>query len=133
MRISTAFNTMLAVPGAWVSGARFEPKCVVVGLRRRRRRAVCPCGWKARAAYDTSLRRWRHLDLGGMRLYLEAEICRLFCRPCGRVRTEAVPWARPGARHTRDLQDLVAYMAQRMDKTTITKLLRSAGRAWPRP
>ncbi|MGH9261187.1 MAG: ISL3 family transposase, partial [Acidimicrobiales bacterium] len=40
------------------------------------------------------------------------------------VRTEEVPWARPGARHSRDLQDVVAYMAQRMDKTTITKMLR---------
>ena len=41
-----------------------------------------------------------------------------------RVRTEEVPWARPGARHTRDLQDVVAWLAQRTDKTTITKLLR---------
>jgi transposase len=32
------------------------------------------------------------------------------------------PPGRP--RHTRDLQDLVAYMAQRMDKTTICRLLR---------
>ena len=40
------------------------------------------------------------------------------------MRTEVVPWARPGARHTRDVQDLVAFMAQRMDKTTITRLLR---------
>lgn len=59
-----------------------------------------------------------------MRLLLEAEVRRLHCRRCQRVRTEAVPWARPGARHSRDLQDLVAYMAQRTDKTTITKLLR---------
>jgi transposase len=40
------------------------------------------------------------------------------------VRTEDVPWARPAARHSRDLQDVVAYMAQRMDKTTVTRLLR---------
>ena len=70
------------------------------------------------------MRRWRHLDLAGSKLWLEAEIRRLDCRGCGRVRTEVVPWARPGARHTRDVQDLVAFMAQRMDKTTITRLLR---------
>jgi transposase len=40
------------------------------------------------------------------------------------VRTEQVPWARPGARHTRDFQDVVAWLAQRTDKPTITKLLR---------
>ena len=41
-----------------------------------------------------------------------------------RVRTEEVPWARPGARHSRDFQDVVAWLAQHVDKTTITKLLR---------
>ena len=35
-----------------------------------------------------------------------------------------MPWARPGARHTRDFEDVVAWLAQRTDKTTITKLLR---------
>ena len=124
MRVPTAFNTMLAIAGASVVTVQCEPDCVVVRLQRRQRRPMCPCGWRGRAIYDRSLRRWRHLDLGGMRLYLEAEIRRLECKRCQRVRTEAVPWARPGARHSRDLQDLVAYMAQRMDKTTITRLLR---------
>jgi transposase len=40
------------------------------------------------------------------------------------VRTEAVPWARPGARHSRDFQDLVAWLAQRADKTTVARLVR---------
>lgn len=124
MRVSTAFNTMLGLPGATVDAVRFEPSCVVVRLRQRGRRPVCPCGWRGRAVYDRSRRRWRHLDLGGMRLFLEAEVRRLACRSCRRVRTERVPWARPGARHSRDLQDLIAFMAQRMDKTTVTKLLR---------
>ena len=40
------------------------------------------------------------------------------------MRVEAVPWARPRARHTRDFEDLVAFMAQQMAKTPITTLLR---------
>jgi transposase len=40
------------------------------------------------------------------------------------VCTEQVPWARPGARHTRDFEDVVAFLAQRVDKTTIARLLR---------
>jgi transposase len=115
---------MLAIAGASVASVVFAPEGVVVGLRRRRRKLVCPCGWKTRAVYDRSVRRWRHLDLGGSRLWLEGEIRRLDCRRCRRVRTEVVPWARPGARHTRDLQDVVAWLAQRTDKTTITHLLR---------
>lgn len=124
MRVTTAFNTMLAIPGAHVAGVTFTPAGVVVAVRRRFRRLTCPCGFKTRAVYDSSIRRWRHLDLGACRLLLEAEIRRLACRRCGRVRTEQVPWARAGARHTRDLEDVVTFLAQRVDKTTVARLLR---------
>ena len=40
-----------------------------------------------------------------------------------------MPWARPGARFTRDVEDVVAWLAQRTDKTTITRLLRCSWEA----
>ena len=126
MRVTTAFNKLLAVPGASVASVVFAAEGVVVGIRRRGRRPVCPCGWKGRAVYDRSTRRWRHLDLGAVKLFLEAEIRRIDCRRCGRVRTETVDWARPRARHTRDFEDVVAWLAQHTDKTTITTLLRTS-------
>jgi transposase len=43
------------------------------------------------------------------------------------VRTEQVPWARPGARHTRDFEDVIGWLTQRADKTTVARLL---GCAW---
>jgi transposase len=129
VRATTAFNKMLAIPGASVVGVTFTTTGIVVSLRRRARRLTCPCGWSTAAVYDRSTRRWRHLDLGAARLYLQAEIRRLACRRCQRVRTEAVPWARPGARFTRDFEDVVAYLAQRTDKTTITRLLRCSWEA----
>jgi transposase len=124
VRVTTAFNRMLAIPGAFVASVTFSPEGVVVGLRRRRAKHSCPCGWKTWAVYDRSVRRWRHLDLGAAKCLLEAEICRIDCRRCQKVRTEEVPWARPGARHSRDFQDVAAWLAQKVDKTTITKLLR---------
>jgi transposase len=126
VRVTTAFNKILALVGAAVVAVSFTPEGVVVGIRNRQRRPRCPCGWRGRAVYDRSTRRWRHLDLGATKLFLEAEIRRLSCRRCGRVRTEEVPWARPGARHTRDFEDVVAWLAQRTDKTTITRLLRTS-------
>ncbi len=129
MRVTTAFNRMLAIPGAWVTGVEFTPAGVVVALGRRGRRLTCPCGWSTAATYDRSRRRWRHLDLGASRLWLEAEIRRLACGRCRRVRTEVVPWARPGARHSRDFQDVVAWLAQRTDKTTVCRLLRCSWEA----
>ena len=81
---------------------------------------------------DRSTRRWRHLDLGAARLYLQAEIRRLACRRCGRVRTETVAWARPAARFTRDFEDVVADLAQRTDKTTSPGCCAAPGRRSPR-
>lgn len=129
MRATTAFNKMLAISGAHVTAVTFTPEGIVVDLARRAKRLRCPCGWSTRAAYDRSTRSWRGLDLGSCRLVLRAEIRRLSCRRCGRVRTEEVPWARSGARFTRDFEDVVAWLAQRMDKTAITRLLRCSWEA----
>lgn len=125
MRVTTAFNTILAIPGATVNGVSFTPAGVIVTLRRRAKKLRCPvCGLTTGATYDRRVRRWRHLDLGAAKLHLQAEIRRLDCRRCARVLTEEVPWARPSARHTKDFEDVVAYLAQRTDKTTIARLLR---------
>jgi transposase len=124
VRVTTAFNKMLGIVGASVAGVTFGREGIVVLLRRRRGRYRCPCGQKTWSVYDRRVRRWRHLDLGATRCYLEAEVVRVRCRRCRRVRTEEVPWARLGARHTKDFQDVVCWLAQRVDKTTITKLLR---------
>lgn len=125
MRVTTAFNKMLAIPGATVKEVSFAPEGVVVVLRRRSKLLICPCGFATRATYDRSTRRWRHLDLGACQLLLESEIRRLECPRCQRVRTEKVPWARPGARHTKDIEDVVAFLAQRTDKTTIARLMQT--------
>lgn len=129
MRVTTAFNKMLGIPGATVAEVSFTPEGVVASLRRRSKLLTCPCGFTTRATYDSSIRRWRHLDLGACRLLLESKIRRLECPRCERVRTEQVPWARPGARHSSDFEDVVAFLAQRVDKTTIARLLRCSWEA----
>jgi transposase len=129
VRVTTAFNRVLNLPGAWVGSVSFTDAGIVIGLRRRRRLLACPCGRRTRARYDTSRRRWRHLDFGACKVFLEADVHRVDCRGCGRVRTEQVPWARPGARHTADVEDVAAWLAQRMDKTSVARLLRCSWEA----
>jgi len=125
VRATTAFNRTLGLPGASVTGVRFAEEGVVVAVRMRRRRRVCSrCGQVCAATHDTVLCRWRHLDLGGQRCYLVAQVRRVKCADCG-VRVEAVPWAR-GARFTRDFEDVVAYLAQQMAKAPIARLMRIA-------
>ena len=129
MRVTTAFNRVLALPGAWVESVSFTDDGIVVGLRRRGRVLWCPCGRRSRSRYDSSRRRWRHLDFGACKVWLRADVYRICCRGCGRVRTEQVPWARPGARHSRDFEDVIGWLAQRMDKTSVARLMRCSWEA----
>lgn len=125
MRITTAFKRLLRLPGAGVADVSISDLGVIVTVRLRRRRRVCGgCGQTGRLeVHDRRVKRWRHLDLGASRCFIEAELRRLRCRDCG-VRLEAVPWARAGAAHTRDFEDVVAWLAQQMAFTAITRLLR---------
>ena len=97
VRVSTAFNRLLQIPGAWVTDVTIAEGDVEVGLRPKARLLYCPCGIVSSAVYDRRRRRWRHLDLGRCRLWLVYQIRRVECPECG-VRTEELPWARPGAR-----------------------------------
>ena len=125
MRVNTAFNRLLQIPGASVTDVVIGERDVEVTLRPHARLLRCPCGMLCSAVYDRRRRRWRHLDLARCRLWLVYEIRRLDCPDCG-IRTEELPWARPGARHTRDFEDMVLWLAQRTDRTSVATLLRCA-------
>jgi transposase len=95
--------------------ARERGRC---GVCRRR----CP-------RYDAGRgrRRWRTLDLGATRAFVEAEAPRVRCRRHGVV-TAAVPWARHGAGHTRAFDDTVAWLATHCSKSAVTELMRVSWR-----
>src|SRR2546422_1090205 len=98
MRVSAAFNRLLGLEGATVEAVAFRQEGIVVSVRLRGRRRVCSrCGQLVAVTYDTARRRWRHLDLGGSRCFVEASLRRVCCPDCG-VRVEAVAFARAGAR-----------------------------------
>jgi transposase len=76
-------------------------------------------------AHDHRVKRWRHLDLGSVRCWIECDLRRVWCADCG-AQFEAVPWARWRSRYTRDFEDTAAWLAQQMAKTQIAGLLRIA-------
>jgi transposase len=126
VRVTSAFNRLLRLPGAAVIDVSFGPEGVIVTVRLRRRRRVCSsCGQLGGHIHGRRVRRWRHLDLGASRCIIECELRRLLCRDCG-VRYEAVPWGRASSRYTRDFEDVVAWLAQQMAKTPIAGMLRIA-------
>jgi transposase len=120
----------LRLDGVNVTSVVFGLNAIVVVVALRRRRLICPhCGYKTRFRYDTRRcpSRWRHLDLGVWRVEVQASLRRLRC-PTHGVVVEAVPFARPGAHLTGDFDDLLAWLATRMDKTSIARLCRVSWR-----
>lgn len=109
----------------------FDPDgAVVVHARSRARwsRRCGVCGRRA-AGYDRGggRRRWRALDLGVERCFVEAEAPRVACRRHGVV-VARVGWARHGASHTRSFEDVVDWLATQASKSAITRLMRVS---WP--
>lgn len=130
MRVTTAFNRLLRLDGVNVTNVEFLATIVRVTVALRRRRLVCGrCGYSTRFRYDTRpvASSWRHLDLGVWQLDLRASLRRLDC-PTHGVVVEGVPFARPGAKLTRDFDDLLAWLATKMDKTSISRLCRVSWR-----
>ena len=73
-------------------------------------------------------RRWRSLDAGTTRVYLQAEAPRVSCATHGVV-VAAVPWARHGSRFTSAFEDTVAWLACHAAFTVLAALLRITWRS----
>jgi len=126
VRLTTVFNKLLSLQGAWVTDVRFARDHVVVRVAPRRRRHRCPrCGYTTSGGYDRRRCRWRHVALGRWAVIVEAVLRRLACPRHG-VLTEAVPWAVPGSKFTLDFEDLVAWLAREMTITAVTHLVHVA-------
>lgn len=118
-------DTDILLDGVNVADVEIGDDAVIVEVRLRRRKLACPaCEFTTWARYDTRPGRssWRHLRLGALALTIRARLRRLVCPDHG-VRVEGVDFARPGARFTRDFEQLVAWSATKMDKTALCALV----------
>lgn len=86
----------------------------------------CPhCGARC-PGYDCARaepRQWRALDLGGILVYLRYAPRRIHC-PVHGIVTEAVPWAFPDSRFTKEFDLQVAWLARNMSSSKIKELMR---------
>ena len=111
---------------------RVELEDGVLVARVRPSRAACGrCGVCRRRCgrYDAGegRRRWRALDAGMTKVFIEADAPRVRCRQHGVV-VAHVPWARHGAGHTLAFDQTVAWLATQCSKTAVTQLMRVAWR-----
>ncbi len=96
--------------------------------RKGAKRRCGRCG-KRCPGYDQGegRRRWRALDLGTIRAFLEADSPRVRCAEHGVVAAQ-VPWARHGAGHTYAFDDTAAWLVTHCSKSAVRELLRVAWR-----
>lgn len=78
-----------------------DSRVIEVVARKEPRVEYCPrCATPSTTGYDTRRVKLKDEPLRGMRVWLIVEKRRLRCKPCGKVFTEPLGWARKGFRHT---------------------------------
>jgi transposase len=113
------------VEGAMLVGEQLELR-----LRPRwQQRWCCPSCGRRCPGYDSPAvpRRWRALDFGVMQAFIVCAVPRVSC-PTHGVLVAAVPWARAGARHTREFEARAAWCAVEMSASAAARLLRCSWR-----
>ena len=132
MRGVSVWREMLGLSDVVVEDVELDlERGAIVAHVRVCKRAALRCSRCRRKSprYDRGegRRRWRHLDAGALRVFIEAEAPRVRCRACG-VNVAHIPWARAGAGHSVDFDRQVAYLATRTSKTAVVELIRIAWR-----
>lgn len=127
MRGTSVARGLLGFARMQISSVQFDEVGLVVRVSVRGRSRCSKCGRKCPRYDRLEPRRWRHLDFGAALVHLESQLWRVQCGRCGVV-VEQVSWAAAGARHTYLFEELVGWLAQRCDKTTIVTLLRISWR-----
>lgn len=132
MRKTSVWMRLLGVQGAVIEGVEFDETAgelvVAVRVKSRERRRCGQCR-KRCPRYDAGdgRRRWRSMDLGTRRAFLEAAAPRVRCAEHGVV-VAAVPWARHESRFTKEFEDQASWLATQCSKSAVADLLRVAWR-----
>jgi transposase len=125
------WKRLLGLRQAVIEDVELDGDGVVVSVRPKAgERGRCPHCRRRCPGYDwgQGRRRWRALDLGTTRCFVEAEAPRVRCRRHGVV-VAAVPWARHDSKFTRAFEDQVSWLAVNTSKTAVSELMRIAWRS----
>jgi transposase len=126
------FRALVGVDTAVIERVEVEDDGAALIVHARPRwsaRHRCGVCRRRSAGYDRGQgrRRWRGLDAGTMKVFLEADAVRVRCPDHGVV-VAHVPWARHGAGHTLAFDQTVAWLVTQCSKTAVTAVMRIAWR-----
>ncbi|MBA2323450.1 MAG: transposase family protein [Pseudonocardiales bacterium] len=135
MRAARVWRSVLGVEHTVIEPVDLEAdgegEVLVARVRpTRSRRGRCGLCRRRCAGYDRGegRRRWRGLDVGTTRLYLEAGVPRVSCAEHG-VTTVAAPRQAPWSLFTTDFEDTTAWLAANVALSTLAVLLRVTWRS----
>ncbi len=80
------------------------------------------CGVGGCKAYDTRVKKWRHLDFFGYRTFLQGPSPRVDCATCG-VRQAELTWARRRQGFTLRFEEMVLSLAREMSVRTVARVV----------
>ena len=136
MRKARVFGQVLGVQGMVVGDVTVQTdpdgdeEILVVSVRPDARSAGrCATCRRRCPGYDAGVgsRRWRTVDTGTTRTFLQAAAPRVRCPEHG-VLVAHVPWARPGAKSTFLLEDTCAWLVKNMALSAVAVFLRLSWR-----
>ncbi|HEY6425579.1 MAG TPA: transposase family protein, partial [Pseudonocardiaceae bacterium] len=135
VRVAGVWRAVLGVEHTVIEGVGLEQvgaeEVLVARVHPvRSRRSRCGrCGRRS-PGYDRGegRRRWRGLDAGTTRVYLEADAPRVACPEHGVV-VAAVPWARHGSWFSTAFEDTAAWLASHAALAMLAMLLRITWRS----
>jgi transposase len=130
VRKSSVFARAFGLANAVVEDVVFadDGASVVVHVRpNSRMKKRCGVCQRRSPGYDRGdgRRRWRATDFGSSMAFIEADAPRVNCQVHGPT-VAYVPWARHGARHTRDFDETAAWLSIYTSKSTVQRFLRIA-------
>lgn len=130
--INRIWRQLLGVEGVVVEGYDIDEseQALIVSVRpmKRGRRRCAYCHRRA-ATYDQGggLRRWRALDLGTTRVFMQGRASRVVCPDHGVVVAD-VPWARPNAGFTKAFEEQCAWLSVHTNRSAVAQLMRVSWR-----
>lgn len=143
MRMSRVFAGGLGSPNMVIEGVDLQvetrrqrgqlvsSEVLIMSVRPKAAAARRCSRCKARCpGYDVAdaPRRWRTLDVGTTKCYLQAYAPRVECREHGVVVAD-VPWARPGAKHAYLFEDTCAWLTAHAAMSVVAMFMRVAWRS----
>lgn len=83
---------------------------------------ACPTCGNSVKSYDTSEKRWRHLNFFQHECHLIARVPRIYCEKDGII-TANIPWARPGSKFTLLFEAFILAFVREMPVNKFAKLI----------